>query len=210
MLKLCRMAAEESKMSNIVLKFRIHNVERDFELGNQVFTMNDDCLNGEPIFLLCVEQSYLVHVSVEHQHLNHPPFSKLTYVALCPEDGERTELTNTSFYISENRLEATAVLDTRKYHSAKLQSVSPSCGSLEQKYVVVDLLVGVASVDEGSNRGLEMKLRFYCRMYPRNCRFPCRKLLQFVAKEWIRTPQWVKVLTREAAVSATVALGTVL
>ena len=207
MLRLCQVAANESRVSNIVLSLSVHNFVDESELGSKVFTMKDDGIDTQPIFLLCVRRSYLLHVSVEHQYFSNAPFLGIKRLDVLPDDGQRTALQIIKSIATETKLEAVGVFNPDQCDSTKLQLVSPFAGDLQQKYVAVELLVGVVS-EVGSTQELDMKVQFFCRMHSSDCQFLCRKFMRFAAHEWERTPQWIKVLSREAAVSAGVAIGT--
>jgi len=192
-----RRVLDEVSLPNVsaalsIEEFVADDTDRPFyeRKSEEVLTMRDDSMPGEPIFLLNLGKDYCIRISLEHQHLSCLPFQSVAWIAVKASGSEKHILDVKSF-AEKDSIKAVALLEPAKIDSQVVCLRSPLCGNLEQKYVCLTVFVGL-KIDSENDGIVKMKETIYCRMHGANDRLWAHKLFRCAKKKWIQSPQWVR------------------
>lgn len=164
--------------------------------GREVIQMRDVYLENDPVFRLILGRPYRLRISLRHQQRRQTSCYKTVHIKVKPSDGPWTELKIEESHVLSGNSEATAVFQPEVLKSEKLKSAGPSFGMPDQKYVAVQIDIGVqveAIEDSPQDLKLSGQLLFYM-VAPESetNKTQVRQFVRETGSSWEALPKWIK------------------
>ena len=143
------------------------NVPFSEQTGEQAWMFDDDYLPDHPVYFVKRRKVYRLHVRVTPKAGFRVTVQRVVSVVVTPPDGSSIALP----VEQRNRdaaVVALALLDPAQMGSARLQKISPHFGTVEVKYVKLDVHIKIL-VGEGLGREIDFRKGVYCKVvHPKN------------------------------------------
>lgn len=160
--------------------------------ANLVCTMKDSCLPNQSIYCLNLGTDYRIKVIVQSKWDDDLKFKKISWIKLRPEGDSSFLLGIFQKARQENRtLEVLADFRAAEHKCPKLSTVSPDCGPKENKYVELDVIIGV-EVDPVTKTCMELKSTIHLKMHPKGSLLIFPRGRRAISETWNSSPIWVK------------------
>jgi len=153
-----------------------------------VLARGDDVLPDRPVFLTHIREEYLIQGCIRWSASLPQNIDHVNSVQLVSEDGKSVTLDVHEVCKDEEKLKFVALMDPVKLGSSKVTSVSPSCGTEDEKFVRLNLLVNV-QIDGLVQQWVQLGETLYCQMHAPKDKFGYTKMVKAVEKAWFSLPQ---------------------
>lgn len=206
---LLQVAADEMASANLMLSIVIEELLADAYLSTpfhlrprqEVPMTRDDYLKDAPVFLLNVRKNYRIRISLKHRHRSHILFRRIRLVKVKPLDGLERDLHFAKTVTDTVDHEVVALFVPTCHRSAKLNSVSPSSGDPDEKYVKLKISVDLATETQPP-RTLDLRGELFCKMVAHDNQLRAHRLMRTVERHWRTAPQWIRTAAKGAVIFA--------
>ncbi|CAD7701638.1 unnamed protein product, partial [Ostreobium quekettii] len=162
----------------------------EFHPGNECPLMTDEGLPDHPIFMMALEQSYKMNISVTHEKSLPLRIQSVDCVHVTPVDGPPLQLQP---YVTNSAVDevcAVALWNPAQHGAPSLLNITPSGGPLDRRLVPVD--VGLVFTLQGQGSQSVLRGKLFIKMHRAGEKFLSRKMFRRAGKMWDEAPQWVK------------------
>ena len=166
--------------------------------------MKDDFLE-DPVFLLRVGEDHRLRIALITDARLTMKVKEVLSVEVSIPGCDTNKLRMVQEITSYSRNEIIALLKPPRMNAKRLQAVSPCYGTLQQKYVPLNILI-TFSIDEGENV-LQHDHEVFCRMMPPKSLLAVPRFLRSSKTAWEYLPQRMREGTRASISFAKIAIG---
>lgn len=211
--KIAEVSIAETHCRNLLLDLQLQGFRKSSDPNapfykretKAVATMVDEKMPDNVIFLVNTEKNYAIKGCIRLSSQIPQVIKQLVSVHVTAPDGVAVDLPVEVVTEAPDRCKFLAILQPDKLQSKKMTCTSPLCGTLDEKYIELDVRV-VLLMGGVVQRLVPMKGTIYVQMHPPGRKFKARHLLRFVEGKWDYLPQPARDGAR-VAVSAAQALA---
>ena len=132
------------------------------QTGEQAWGFEDDYLSDHLVHFVRLDRIYRLHIRVTPSHGSGITVHRITSVIAKPPDGDSVPLTVEQRFRGD-AVAALALFDPARLESQRLQKISPRVGTIEEKYVNVQVFVKF-TVGGLLARELEFCKNIFCKV----------------------------------------------
>ncbi len=137
------------------------------QTGEQAWMFDDDYLPDHPVYFVKLGQIYRLHVRVKPETGFDTTVQRIVSVVVRPPDGSSIAL-SVEQRSRDDAAVALVLLDPAQLGSTRMQKISPHIGTIEEKYVRLEVHIKVL-VGEGLGREIDFHKTVYCKVvHPKN------------------------------------------
>lgn len=164
--------------------------------------MTDPFLSG-PVFVLQLKRDYRLKMTLTHKHRGWLQFYRIKRVTVKPLDGQSVELEIARVKSSQNRHEVVALFKPERHQSKQLSSLSPSFGSLDERYVTLEVSIDLET-DTRTRECLTLTGKMFCKMISANSKMKAQRFDKVASRQWEGAPEWIRERAQGAVILAEV------
>jgi len=201
--RLAEISFAETHCTNLLVDLRLECFRKRSQPSTPFFfretkpavSMKDEKRPNHVIFLTNIGRDYLIRGCIRRNSQIPLCIKHIISVHIGVCDGITVELPVHEVTKDSENFNFVALLEPAKLESAKMTSISPLFGSLDRKYVELDVTVEVL-IGGAVRVPVPLKGTIFCRMHRPSRRFIVRKVIRSADRAWSYIPQPARDGTR--------------